>query len=66
MRIGTFWILLGLGILLTAEVVANDSSATLGAGGLVFTKQDGIRMTSEDLHISPKSAQIQYEFTNVS
>jgi len=44
--------------------VADDSSAALAAGGLVFTKQADIRMASEDLFISPKQVKVRYEFIN--
>ena len=43
---------------------ADDSSAALAAGGLVFTKQADIRMASEDLFISPKQVKVRYEFVN--
>jgi hypothetical protein len=43
---------------------ADDSSAALAAGGLVFTKQADIRMASEDLFISPKQVKVRYEFIN--
>jgi hypothetical protein len=44
--------------------VADDSSAALGAGGLVFVKQTDIRMAKEDLYISPKQVTVRYEFVN--
>ncbi len=45
---------------------ANDSSASLGTGGLVLTKSADIRMASEDLSISRKRIAIRYEFANDS
>ena len=43
---------------------ADDSSASLSAGGLVFTKQADIRMAVEHLYISPKQVKVRYEFVN--
>ncbi|HWA91885.1 MAG TPA: DUF4424 family protein [Rhizomicrobium sp.] len=43
---------------------ADDSSAALGAGGLVFLKQADIRMAREDLYLSPKEVRVRYEFAN--
>ena len=46
--------------------LADDSSAVLGAGGLVLTKSANIRMAREDLRISPNSVKVRYEFVNDS
>lgn len=46
--------------------LADDSSAALSAGGVVFTKAPNIRMASEDLYISPDVVRIRYEFVNDS
>jgi hypothetical protein len=45
---------------------ANDSSAELGAGGLVLTKNPDIEMRSEDLYVSSKSVRVNYVFFNRS
>lgn len=45
---------------------ANDSSVTLGAGGLELTKNADIAMRSEDLTISPKRVDVRYVFVNES
>lgn len=45
---------------------ADDSSAVLGAGGLVLTENKDIRMASEDLRLSPREVQVRYEFVNES
>lgn len=45
---------------------ANDSTATLGAGGLVFTKSDSIVMEKEDLSISEDKVRVAYIFRNTS
>src|SRR5262249_22626890 len=46
--------------------IADDSSAVLGAGGLVLTKNADIRMAREDLTVSPLAVHVRYEFTNDS
>jgi hypothetical protein len=48
------------------SALADDSSATLGAGGIVLTKSAAIRMASEDLTISPKRVRVRYTFINDS
>lgn len=48
------------------RVFANNSSAELATGGLVFTKSDDIEMQSEDLFISMKEVRVQYHFYNRS
>ena len=53
-------------ILFAARSFANDSSAELATGGLVFTKSDDIEMQSEDLFISMKEVRVQYHFYNHS
>lgn len=45
---------------------ANDTTAELAAGGLVFSKSDDIEMRSEDLFLSTKEIRIQYRFYNRS
>ncbi len=49
-----------------APAFANDSSVTLGAGGLVLTKSADIAMRSEDLTISPTRVEVRYVFVNES
>ncbi|MEI9995753.1 MAG: DUF4424 family protein [Rhizomicrobium sp.] len=49
-----------------APALADDSSAMLGAGGIVLTKSADIRMASEDLYISPKAIKVHYTFVNDS
>jgi hypothetical protein len=43
---------------------ADDSSAQLGAGGLVLTHSDSIRMAAEDLRISPRDVSARFRFEN--
>jgi hypothetical protein len=50
--------------LVATHAFADDSSAMLGAGGIVLTKQADIRMAVEDLRISPKEVRVRYEFVN--
>jgi hypothetical protein len=45
---------------------ADDSTAALGAGGIVLTKAAQLRMASEDLTISPDAVRIRYVFANDS
>jgi len=45
---------------------ANDSTAELATGGLVFVHNDNIEMRSEDLTISAKEVQVRYRFFNKS
>jgi len=50
--------------LTTSPAAANDSTATLGAGGLVLTKSDDIALDREDLYVSTKEIRVHYEFRN--
>jgi len=43
---------------------ADDSSASLGAGGIAFTKLADVRMASEDLRLGPNAVRIRYTFVN--
>jgi Domain of unknown function (DUF4424) len=47
-----------------APALANDTMATLGAGGLAFVTTDKVEMQSEDLSISPKQVKVVYQFKN--
>ena len=49
---------------LAAPALADDSSAMLGAGGIVLTKSADIRMASEDLSLSPNAVKVHYVFVN--
>ena len=51
-------------ILLAAPVAANDTVASMGAGGLVFQRTDGIEMRSEDLYVSAREVRVRYRFFN--
>lgn len=47
-------------------MLANDTTAELRVGGLVFTKNADISIESEDLKISPESVSVRYVFLNHS
>ena len=49
-----------------ARVHANDTTAELATGGLIFTKSPDIQMRSEDLFISMQEIRVQYQFFNHS
>ncbi len=51
---------------LAVPAVGNDTTAQLGAGGLVFVTNEQIKMASEDLYISPTEVRVTYEFENTS
>jgi Domain of unknown function (DUF4424) len=46
--------------------LANDSTAELGAGGLVLVRADSVRMAKEELFISAKAVTVDYVFMNES
>jgi hypothetical protein len=43
---------------------ADDSSAMLSAGSIVFTKSTPVRMAAEDLYVSPNAVRIRFAFEN--
>lgn len=51
-------------LLLAAPAAANDSVASMGAGGLVLQRTDGIEMRSEDLYVSAAEIRVNYRFYN--
>ena len=59
--------LLAMFLLFLAAVMpasANDSIATLGAGGLILIRADTITMEKEDLFISANEVRVDYAFRN--
>src|SRR5882672_5981153 len=46
--------------------LANDSTAELSTGGLIFVHNEDVEMTSEDLAISAKEVSVRYRFFNKS
>lgn len=61
---GTLFFVLVAG--LAGGACANDTSATLGAGGLAFAQNDNIAMASETLYLSPEEVRVTYEFENLT
>jgi len=53
-------------VALIPAALADDSSAEMGAGGIVLTRNADIRMATEDLYISPKQVKVHYTFVNDS
>ena len=58
-------LLLALGLAgLATAAIANDSTATTGAGGLVLRQSADIDMVSEDLEVSVEQVRVHYVFRN--
>lgn len=55
-----------LALAVASPVLANDTTAQLGVGGLVFVSNESIQMASEDLFVSPEEVRVAYEFNNIS
>lgn len=54
-------------IIISLSVYANDTAGTiLPTGGVVFEKQDGIKMQVEALYIRPKQIEVNYLFENTT
>jgi hypothetical protein len=51
---------------LSTPALANDTTAQLGTGGLIFVRTDAVAMESEDLFISPDEVRVAYRFKNIS
>ena len=51
-------------VTLGTAALANDSTASTGAGGLVLERTDAIEMASEDLYVSAEQIRIRYVFRN--
>lgn len=56
-------VLLGT-LCLAGSAMANDTVASMGTGGLVLSRTDGIEMRSEDLYVSAREIRVQYRFFN--
>lgn len=63
MRLSACFVALSL---LPVPVLANDTTAQLRAGGLVFVNNQTIEMASEHLFVSPSQIKVVYEFNNTS
>jgi len=51
-------------LVVAAPALANDSVASMGAGGLILERTDGIEMRSEDLYVSAEQIRVRYRFYN--
>jgi len=59
-------VLLAAALAAASPASANDSTAELATGGLVFVRNENVEMRSEDLTISAKEVQVRYRFFNKS
>ena len=53
------------GVLPMSIARANDSSASLAAGGLQFVENRAVTMEAEDLHIGLRGIRVRYRFRNI-
>lgn len=51
---------------LAQPVLANDTTAVIGVGGLEFVQNHKIQMVSEDLYLSMDAVRVVYEFENLT
>lgn len=51
-------------LFVSAPALADDSSASLGAGGLVLMRSADVRMAAEELKISPRDVSATFTFVN--
>jgi hypothetical protein len=49
---------------LAVPATANDSVASMGTGGLILQRTDGIVMQSEELFVSAREIRVKYRFFN--
>ena len=59
-------IALAVALLAALPALANDTSAELSTGGLIFVRNDDVEMLSEDLTISAQEVRVHYRFLNRS
>jgi hypothetical protein len=62
----TWAIALAFVTLAALPALANDTSAELSTGGLIFVRNDDVDMLSEDLTISAREVSVRYRFLNRS
>ncbi|MBM3488373.1 MAG: DUF4424 domain-containing protein [Alphaproteobacteria bacterium] len=55
---------LATALALAPPATANDSSATLGAGGIELRKNSAVTLAAEDLFVSREAVRVRYEFVN--
>ncbi len=53
-------------LFISTSAFANDTTGTNAAGGIQFTQEPSIKMTSEDLTISRNKVRVSYLFKNIS
>lgn len=66
MQRGKGWAVMAIAAALCLGLRADDSSATIAAGGLVFQHNDAVRMLREDLYLSPNRVRIHFVFENTT
>lgn len=54
------------GTLAATQALANDSTATIGIGGLQLTYTSAIEIVEEDLYVSPDEVRVRYVFRNIT
>jgi hypothetical protein len=59
-------VLVAAALVAAAPALANDTTAELAAGGLIFVRNENVEMRSEDLMISAKEISVRYRFYNKS
>jgi uncharacterized protein DUF4424 len=59
-------IALAIAAIAAVPALANDTSAELTTGGLIFVRNENVEMLSEDLAISTKEVSVRYRFFNKS
>ena len=59
-------LLLAAALVAATPVFANDTTAVLGTGGLIFVTTDQLKMKSEQLFVSPEEIAVTYEFQNLT
>ncbi len=57
-------IALAIAAVMAAPALANNSTAELSTGGLIFVRNENVEMQSEDLFISAKEIRVSYRFFN--
>lgn len=60
------FILIGCVYIFPTNLRANDSAASVGAGGIHFEKTKGLVMEKEDLFISKEKVKVSYVFKNIT
>lgn len=59
-------LLLAAALALAAPARANDSTAEIGAGGLIFLVNESVSMEHEELFVSPTEVRVDYRFLNTT